>query len=91
MRLARSTRLFNRFRSHLLVKVTDEHGTELTNICDFSVSGVSFTLGHQVTPDTSLTLLLNGYMPNATRQIAVDAKVAWAASGGASRTLPGRS
>ena len=56
-------RLFNRFRSHQLVKVTDEHGTELTNICDFSVSGVSFTLGHQVKRDTPLTLLLNGYMP----------------------------
>ena len=75
-------RLFNRFRSHQLVKVTDEHGTELTNICDFSVSGVSFTLGHQVKRDTPLTLLLNGYMPNATRQIAVDTKVAWARPAG---------
>ena len=70
-------RLFNRFRSHQLVKVTDENGTELTNIRDFSVSGVSFFTGHQLTQDTLVTLLLNVHMPKAHRLIAVDAKVAW--------------
>ena len=70
-------RLFNRCRSHQLVKVTDEHGTELTNIRDFSVSGVSFFTGHQLTQDTLVTLLLNMYLPKATRLIAADAEVVW--------------
>ncbi|MEE9128241.1 MAG: PilZ domain-containing protein [Planctomycetota bacterium] len=70
-------RLFNRFRSHQLVKVTDEHGTELTNIRDFSANGVSFFIGQQLTRHTPITLLLNMHMPKAPRQIAVDARVAW--------------
>lgn len=70
-------RQFNRFRSHQLVNVADEHGTEITNIRDFSVRGVCFFISHQVIRDAPVTLLLNMYMPNATRLIAADAKVAW--------------
>ena len=75
-------RQFHRFRSHQLVKVTDEHGTEIANIRDFSVSGVAFFISHELTRDAPVTLLLNMCLPTATRPIAADAKVVWTARAG---------
>ena len=70
-------RQFERSRSHQLVKVTHPHGTELTNIQDFSVSGVRFCVNSQLARDAHVALLLNMYMPEATRVISAEARVVW--------------